>query len=85
VGYELSESNHLQLWIPPGFAHGFLVLSETADFLYKTTAYYAPAHEAALRWDDEHVGVAWPDLGLSPILSAKDQAAPAWKQASLFD
>jgi dTDP-4-dehydrorhamnose 3,5-epimerase len=85
VGYELSAANHRQLWIPPGFAHGFLVLSETADFLYKTTDYYAPAHEAALRWDDPQVGVAWPDIGRPPTLSAKDAVAPTWSEAASFD
>lgn len=85
VGYELSAANHRQLWIPPGFAHGFLVLSESADFLYKTTDYYAPAHEAALRWDDPHVGIVWPEVGKRPELSAKDAAAPHWAEAAAFD
>lgn len=74
VGVELSEDNHRQLWIPPGLAHGFLVTSESADFLYKTTAYYAPKAERSLRWDDPTVGVRWPLSG-PPVLSAKDQAA----------
>lgn len=72
VGVELSEDNHRQLWIPPGLAHGFLVLSETADFLYKTTDYYAPAHEACLAWDDPDLAIAWPNVGSPPVLSAKD-------------
>lgn len=73
VGTELSEENHRQLWIPPGFAHGFLTLSESAEFLYKTTDYYAPAHERCIAWNDPDIGIAWPD-GLVPHLSAKDQA-----------
>jgi len=77
VGAELSADNHRQLWIPPGLAHGFLVLSDTADFLYKTTDYYAPEAEGALRWDDPVVGIAWPDAGVAPILSPKDAVAPA--------
>jgi dTDP-4-dehydrorhamnose 3,5-epimerase len=87
VGVELSEQNHRQLWVPPGFAHGFVVLSESADFLYKTTDYYAPAFERALLWNDPQVGVDWPleELGMAPLLSAKDAAAPAWAQAESFD
>ena len=77
VGVELSEDNHRQLWIPPGLAHGFVVLSDTADFLYKTTDYYAPAHERCLMWNDPEVGIAWPDLGEPPLLSAKDQQGHA--------
>ena len=68
--------NHRQLWIPPGFAHGFLVLSESADFLYKTTDYYTPEAELALRWDDPALAIAWPDIGVPYVLSAKDRAAP---------
>jgi dTDP-4-dehydrorhamnose 3,5-epimerase len=75
-GAELSADNHRQMWIPPGLAHGFLVLSETADFLYKTTDYYAPQAEAALRWNDPDIGIAWPDAGVPPILSPKDAVAP---------
>ena len=77
VGAELSESNHRQLWIPAGLAHGFLVLSESADFLYKTTEYYAPHAERSLRWDDERVAIAWPDVGVPVVLSEKDAAAPS--------
>ena len=76
VGVELSGSNHRQLWVPAGLAHGFLVLSESADFLYKTTAYYEPKAERALRWDDPALGIRWPDLGAPPLLAAKDAAAP---------
>ena len=75
VGAELSESNNRQMWIPPGLAHGFLVLSDTADFLYKTTDYYAPQAERSLRWDDERLAIAWPDAGVPVVLSAKDAAA----------
>ena len=71
-GLELSGDNHLQMWIAPGLAHGFLVVSETADFVYKTTTYYAPAAERTLRWDDADLAIAWPDLGVAPLVSAKD-------------
>ena len=80
VGLELSAENQRQLWIPPGLAHGFLVLSETADFLYKTTDYYAPAHERCIRWDDPTLAIAWPDVGVPPSLSAKDQQGINWNQ-----
>jgi dTDP-4-dehydrorhamnose 3,5-epimerase len=76
VGVELSGENHKQLWIPGGLAHGFLVTSESADFLYKTTDYYAPAAEGCIRWDDPALAIAWPNIGLSPTLSTKDAAAP---------
>lgn len=72
VGVELSEDNHRQLWVPPGLAHGFLVLSEAADFLYKTTDYYAPAHEAAIYWADPSLNIDWPLDGREPIVSDKD-------------
>jgi dTDP-4-dehydrorhamnose 3,5-epimerase len=86
VGVELSEQNRRQLWIPAGFAHGFLVLSAHADLLYKTTDYYAPALERALAWDDSRVGVTWPlAAGAAPVLSARDAAAPRWDAAELFD
>lgn len=87
VGVELSGENHRQLWIPPGFAHGYLTLSDTADFLYKTTGYHAPQHERALAWNDTHVGVAWPldQLGFPPLLSAKDAAAPGWDRCDVFE
>lgn len=83
VGAELSEDNQHQLWVPPGFAHGFVVLSESADFLYKTTDYYAPVHERAVRWDDPHIGIEWPFDG-APQLSGKDAAAPLWQDAEFF-
>lgn len=75
AGVELSADNHRQFWIPPGLAHGFLVLSDSADFLYKTTDYYAPQAEGALRWDDPDLAIAWPDIGMAPQLSAKDAVA----------
>jgi len=85
VGVELSEENHKQLWVPPGFAHAFLVLSEAADFLYKTTEYYAPAHERCIAWNDADVGIEWPEIGMAPVLSAKDQAGVSLSQAEIFD
>ncbi len=74
VGVELTEENHRQLWVPPGFAHGFLVTSDTADFLYKTTDYYAPEFERSVAWNDPAIGVEWPLDGVAPQLSAKDKA-----------
>lgn len=85
AGVELTADNHKQLWIPPGFAHGFLVLSETADFLYKTSGYYAPQAESALRWDDPAVGIEWPDTGVAPLLADKDAQAPLLAAAKHFD
>lgn len=76
VGVELSADNHRQFWIPPGFAHGFTVLSDTADFLYKTTDFHAPQAEGAVRWNDPALGIEWPDAGVPRLLSAKDEAAP---------
>ncbi len=76
VGVELSADNHRQLWIPPGFAHGFLVLSDLAYFEYKTTAYYEPAAEQTVRWDDPTLAIAWPLAGARPSLSTKDASAP---------
>jgi len=88
VGVTLSEGNGRQLWVPPGFAHGFLVMSEVADVLYKTTDYYAPAHERCLRWNDPTVGVQWPlcELGGAPVsLSAKDEAGLPLADVEAFD
>lgn len=85
VGVELSADNHRQLWIPPGFAHGFLVISDEADFLYKTTDYYAPECEGAVRWDDPTLAVAWPELGLPARISNKDASAPAFADARAFE
>jgi dTDP-4-dehydrorhamnose 3,5-epimerase len=85
VGVELSAENHKQLWVPPGFAHGFLVLSETAEFLYKTTDYYDPSSEACLSWCDPTVEIKWPiPLGKQALLNAKDAAGLAWNQAPKF-
>ena len=81
VGVELNAENQRQLWIPAGLAHGFLVLSESADFLYKTTDYYAPQAEGAVRWDDPDLAIAWPDVGMAPLLSGKDAAAPLLRDA----
>ena len=75
AGVELTADNHRQFWVPPGFAHGFLTLSDSADFLYKTTDFYAPACEGAVLWNDADIGIAWPDLGETPQLAAKDAAA----------
>ncbi|MBL0422820.1 dTDP-4-dehydrorhamnose 3,5-epimerase [Ramlibacter sp. AW1] len=77
VGVELSADDHRQLWIPPGFGHGFLVTSGCAEVLYKTTDYYAPQHERCIAWDDPDIGIEWPLQGRSPILSPKDQAGLA--------
>ena len=85
VGVELSETNHRQLWIPPGFAHGFLTLTETAEFLYKTTDYYAPAHERSIRWDDPTLAIEWPQLSLPVQVSTKDQQAFAFAQVALSE
>jgi dTDP-4-dehydrorhamnose 3,5-epimerase len=75
VGVELSGENHRQMWLPPGMAHGFLVTSESADFLYKTTDYYVPQAEGCVLWSDPAVGIVWPDVGMAPQLAAKDAAA----------
>jgi dTDP-4-dehydrorhamnose 3,5-epimerase len=83
VGIYLSAENKRQFWIPEGFAHGFLVLSESAEFLYKTTDYYAPEHECCIRWDDPDLAVAWP-LNSSPRLSGKDMAGINFKDAPCF-
>jgi dTDP-4-dehydrorhamnose 3,5-epimerase len=84
VGVELSEHNHRQLWVPPGFAHGFVVLSESADFLYKTTDYYAPEHERCLAWDDATVAVKWP-IDFAPQLSAKDREGLPLAACEVFE
>lgn len=78
-GREISEHNQRQFWIPPGFAHGFVVLSDWADFLYKTTDYYAPQSEGSVRWDDPDLGIAWPNIGEPFILTDKDRSAPLLK------
>ena len=84
VGAELSADNHRQLWVPPGFAHAFLVLSETAEFLYKTTDYYAPEHERCIVWNDPTISIQWP-IDIKPLLSAKDLAGQYLANAELFD
>lgn len=78
VGEVLSASNKCQLWVPPGLAHGFVVLTETAEFLYKTTDYYAPEHERCIAWNDPTLAIAWPELTIAPKLSAKDTAGAAF-------
>ena len=83
VGCELSDTNHRQFWVPAGFAHGFVVMSESADFLYKTTDYYAPAHEKCIAWNDTSIGIQWPE-GITPLLSAKDQQGTSLEQAEVF-
>ena len=83
VGAELSEDNQHQLWVPPGFAHGFVVLSESADFLYKTTDYYAPEHERCIAWNDRQLAIRWP-YGAEPRLSAKDAQGLMLAQAEVF-
>jgi dTDP-4-dehydrorhamnose 3,5-epimerase len=85
AGVELTAENHRQLWIPPGFAHGFLVLSESADFLYKTTDYYAPECEGSVVWNDPTVGIQWPlETGSTPSVSGKDAAAGSLQAARTF-
>jgi dTDP-4-dehydrorhamnose 3,5-epimerase len=84
VGVHLSAENNRQLWVPPGFAHGFLVLSENAEFLYKTTDYYAPAYERSLLWNDLDLGIDWP-INQPPMLSGKDQLGSRFKDADVFE
>lgn len=83
VGYELSEDNHHQLWIPPGFAHGFVALTEPADVLYKATGFYEPTSERSIAWDDPQLAIDWP-LDGAPVLSDKDAAAPLLDDAEQF-
>lgn len=83
VSYELSSENKFQLWIPPGFAHGFLALSEVAEVVYKTTEYYYPQGERTILWNDPDLAIEWP-LSSSPILSTKDQAGQLFKMAEVF-
>jgi dTDP-4-dehydrorhamnose 3,5-epimerase len=85
VGVLLSDTNHHMLWVPAGFAHGYLALSEEIDFLYKCTDFYAPQHERAIRWDDPALGVQWPlPAGVAPILSGKDASAPLLIDAEVY-
>jgi len=82
VGAELSDTNHHMLWVPPGFAHGFLALTDNVDFLYKCTDYYAPTHERVIRWDDPDIGIEWPlPAGVQPQLSARDAKGGAFRSA----
>ena len=85
VGKILSAENKKQLWIPPGFAHGFYVLSETADVLYKATDFYSPEHERSIVWNDSDLNIQWPTAGKTPILSRKDAEGAAFKSADLVD
>lgn len=85
VGAVLSAQNKTQMWVPPGFAHGFVVLSETAEFLYKTTDYYAPEHEQCIAWNDPTLGIAWPAMADAPTLSGKDAAGVRWADALVFE
>jgi dTDP-4-dehydrorhamnose 3,5-epimerase len=85
VGVTLSAENHHMLWVPPGFAHGFVVLSESADFLYRCTDFYSPPHERAIQWNDPDLRVQWPlPEGATPVLSAKDAVAPRFREAEYF-
>lgn len=84
VGVNLSAENHRQLWVPPGFAHGFFVLSQSAEFLYKTTDYWFPEHERSLIWNDASVGIEWPIEG-EPLLAAKDAAGKNFDDAECFE
>lgn len=84
VGVELTEENAKQLWVPAGFAHGFLVLSESADFLYKTTDYYSPEHERSIIWNDKDIAIAWP-LQQEPALSGKDKLAQRFSEAETYN
>lgn len=85
VGAELSDENHHMMWIPPGFAHGFYVISEQADFLYKCTDLYAPEHERCIRWDDREIGIEWPLVNnQAPVISAKDEVGLNLSSAEVF-
>ncbi|MBM2765834.1 dTDP-4-dehydrorhamnose 3,5-epimerase [Burkholderia anthina] len=83
VGVTLSADNHRQLWVPPGFAHGFVVLSEAAQFLYKTTDYWFPEHERSIVWNDPEIGIQWPFDG-EPVLAAKDAAGKPLNEAEVY-
>jgi dTDP-4-dehydrorhamnose 3,5-epimerase len=85
TGVHLRARDHRQLWVPPGFGHGFVVLSDSADFLYKTTDYWWPEHERSLAWNDPDLGIAWPAVIGTPVLAAKDQAAPRLRDAELYE
>jgi len=83
VGFELSADNKRSAWIPPGYAHGFVVLSDYAEFLYKTTDYWAPEHERSIAWNDPDIGIAWPLQG-APLLATKDQAGKRLAEAEVY-
>ncbi len=86
VGVELSDQNHRMLWVPPGFGHGFYVVSHKADFIYKCTEFYYPQHDRAVRWDDPELAIDWPlPAGEPPALSAKDAEAPLFKDAETYE
>lgn len=86
VGVELSDTNHHMLWVPPGFAHGFLALTERVDFLYKCTDVYAPQHERCIQWNDPEIGIEWPlPKGVMPSLAARDAQASSLRDAVVFD
>ncbi len=85
VGVELSEENHHMLWVPPGFAHGFVVLSKSADFLYKCTDFYAPAHERVIRWDDADLAIDWRlSPGDAPLVASRDAAGTRFRDAEVY-
>ncbi len=84
-GVELTDENHKQLWVPPGFGHGFLTLSDRVDLVYKVTHYYSPKHDRGIRWDDPDIGIEWPDVGIEPLLSPKDAKAPYLRDATRFE
>lgn len=84
MAQELTEYSHKQMWIPPGFAHGFAVLSESADVVYKTTAYYAPQSDRGIAWDDPEIGIQWPALGRPWLLSERDRQLPSLREAEPF-
>lgn len=83
IGVELSATNRRMMWVPPGFAHGFLTLQDGTDFLYKCTQFYDPADEGSIRWDDSTIGIEWPLNGSEPTLSTKDSAALSLKATQL--
>jgi len=84
VGEVLSAENRLQMWLPEGFAHGFLVLSDSAEFVYKTTDYYAPEYERCIAWNDPELKIIWPNFG-DPVVSKKDSKAPGFRNSEFFD
>lgn len=85
VGLTLSQENPRMVWHPPGLAHGFLVIGDSADLIYKTTEHHAPALERCIRWDDPAIGIAWPTLGQPPLISKRDAAAPWLADSACFD